>query len=132
MSDPIKAVQALVGCVHEWDRLRPIEEAMYHVDPGPNGLIICRKCDETLDRDCDRPAPAPDCSTLWGALEAAKQLAVPSFIDIDYAPTSKSILVDMAGANDLVVESEHEACTAICTLILEALDNNKPKEMNDD
>lgn len=127
---PVSRVQAMVGCPHRWEQQYEYEILGGHGSRATHRK--CTRCKERTERYTEAPAPAPDCSTLWGALKAADTLVrgghwfeVHSYGSVLFRKPGTHR--DSAGS--MYANDEHEAATAICTLILEALDNNKTKEM---
>ena len=102
--DPIKAVQAMVGCHHVWHEFG---------DPD----YLCAGCGDMRHSGQTMDHSAPDCATTDGVLRAYWKYAEHSIFADESRVLGAAILgVIQKGG------SEHEVCTAICTLILEALD----------
>ena len=116
MSDYIKKIQAMVGCPHEWG-----------YDDSWHGSV-CGVCGMTWEHDVDgdAPTPAPDCSTLWGAMQAAKDVRKSgcSKLSLDIRTVNGSIHIGLASYKewaDDVYTTEADAAEAVCKLILEAV-----------
>ena len=123
MSDPIAEVQAMVGCPHEWKQ----KHLSFEAEPW----FECEVCgEETAVGPPFAPSSAPDCSTLWGALQAARQRGVDVDIGTEVRGKSPTLVIaysrldfDSVRRNYCVrgVNTEREAATAICELILQAV-----------
>ncbi len=107
-SDSIAEVQVLVGCPHDW-----------MVSLSFPSSLLCKRCGIFWDRTKTPPAPAPDCSTLWGALRAAQGLGVFASVTA-YGNHEGGIQIEDGELKVVRVTSELDAATVVCELILEA------------
>ncbi len=114
--DPIAQVQALVGCPHVWGGdVSPTKD--------PIRFFVCIHCGEKIPHDEVCPEPAPDCSTLWGAVKAAQ--AIHGFDNMKFLTALASLagaLWHMMGTSEM---TEREAATAICELTPQAIQENE-------
>ena len=97
MTDAIDKVQAMVGCPHYF----PYETIDFGI-ANARRAKVCAWCDEPKLT----AKPAPDCSTLWGALQAAERFNT----------------VITVGPHGTHCYTEREAIIAVCELILKAVE----------
>lgn len=112
--DPIAKVQALVGCPHKWVQVTQVAS---HDDVDV--YLECVHCKTKANHVKGPPQSAPDCSTLWGALQAAQ--ALHGFDNMKFL----TALSSLAGSLWLIMANsemtELEVARAVCELILQAL-----------
>ena len=112
----------MVGCPHEWK----IDQRYIPYYWG------CKRCGKSVLDPETPPGPAPDCSTLWGALQAARYNSVYVMIDSFADGSGYGVwhINDDDESPSWPVATEHIAATAICKLILQA--TNNPQETDDE
>lgn len=116
-AEVIAEVQALAGCVHEWEW-----DAFGDDDLD---LYACKVCDKTLFRLCEEhlPSPAPDCSTLDGALDASEALLPKQFEVfvlaefVGFSPNGKTHFRELLKLRK-VVERPKNRAAEVCRFIL--------------
>lgn len=127
MTDPIAKVQAMVGCVHEWDGPAWTNGRRNAGLLGPKGWEwFCYACHGYEVRDTSKnmylpprqpnlPTSAPDCSTLDGAvkvyLDGDRWSALELGNTIVTAYTKKG--------------NERAMATAVCELTLKGVEGGK-------
>ena len=125
VTDPIAAVQKLVGCPHEW---KSWSRNSY--------WWKCSKCKMVAHENSAKFAAGPDCSTLWGASQSAEMLDCDWHISVTRNGGQIYLVAkNHHGGIDTLSEcggyhkdlppsrTEHDAATAICELILQATDD---------
>ena len=119
MTDPIPAVQAMVGCPH-------VRERRYEYEVGGHqGSRFthrqCTRCRKRIKAHDELPSPAPDCSTTDGALDAADKLLPETYWIEVHSDGPIYLKIGRAHALPMVQPTSINRPTAICTLILEAV-----------
>ena len=122
--DYIAELQARVGCPHEY---------------SPDILLCkppkrsCTLCKETFGVD-DLQVPAPDCSTLYGAMRAATELTNGSarLYMIRCVATKDGMTVydnDMGTRAYDKLATERDAAAAVCRLAIEELERREKETL---